>query len=134
VSSGATLASSVGIPASIIGLLLIAFGTSAPEFTSGITAAIKKGEGLAFGTTLGAIVLHFFFAAGLAALIHPVIFDFAPFRLPLVILFGTIATFTAYVNIRKQSDRYLGAILISIYLLFLALNLSGIVTTEVHFP
>jgi|GEM_PF-3322240 len=134
VTSGASLATSVGIPASIIGLILVALGTSAPEFASGVAAALKKGEGLAFGTTLGAIVLHFFFATGLAALINPFTFDFVPFRIPLIILFATIATFTAYVNIRKQSDKYLGLILIAIYILFLALNLSGIVETEVHVP
>lgn len=125
VSSSSMLAFSIGVPVSVVGLLLVSIGTSAPEFASGVTSAIRHGEGLAFGTTLGAIVLHFFFAAGSAALISPFSFDFAPFKIPLMILMAAILTFTVYVNIRKYSDKYLGMILIALYALYVYLSLIG---------
>ena len=128
VSTAGFLAVSVGISAGIIGLIFVAIGTSAPELTASITSALKKGQGLALGTMIGSIILNLFFAGGLAAIIAPITFEFSQFQVPILILFLSTLVFTLYVNIRKQSDKYLGAILLGIFAIYIYLTATGVLT------
>jgi len=71
VVSGIAIASAWGIPSVIIGLSVIAVGTSLPELVTGITAARKGVPDLSVGNVVGANVLNLALIVGVSATIRP---------------------------------------------------------------
>jgi cation:H+ antiporter len=67
VKAAASLAKKLGVSDFIIGLTLVALGTSLPELASALTAAFKHQGGLALGTVIGANVANLLLITGLAA-------------------------------------------------------------------
>ena len=73
---GATgIARSLGVSESIIGLTLVAGGTSLPELATSIVAALKKNPEIAIGTVIGSNIFNILFVIGTAALICSVPFE-----------------------------------------------------------
>lgn len=66
------LADKMGIPPLIVGLTIVAFGTSAPELVVAIDAAINNAPGLALGNVIGSNVANVLLVLGAPALIMPV--------------------------------------------------------------
>jgi len=71
VISGISIATAIGIPSVIIGLSIVAVGTSLPELVTGISAARKGVPDLSIGNIVGANVLNLALIIGLSSLIHP---------------------------------------------------------------
>lgn len=71
VTSGIGIAKALGIPSVIIGLSIIAVGTSLPELVTAIAAARKKVPDLSVGNIVGANVLNLAVITGLAGVINP---------------------------------------------------------------
>ena len=71
VTSGISIATALGIPSVIIGLSVVAVGTSLPELVTGITAARKGVPDLSIGNIVGANVLNLALIIGISGLIHP---------------------------------------------------------------
>ena len=72
VDGAAGVARKLGIPQLVIGLTIVAMGTSLPEAAVSITAAIKQNAGIAVGNVLGSNVLNILIILGLTALITSV--------------------------------------------------------------
>ena len=73
---GATqFASSIGISESIIGLTIVAIGTSAPEMVASIAAVRRRKIDIAVGNVLGSNLFNTFWVLGLSAAINPVPFS-----------------------------------------------------------
>lgn len=68
-SSG--IARTLGVSDSIIGLTLVAGGTSLPELATSITAALKKNPGIAVGNVIGSNLFNIFFVLGTSATLSP---------------------------------------------------------------
>lgn len=76
VVDGATeIAKVIGISERIIGLTIVAFGTSLPELVTSIAAARRGNADIAIGNIVGSNVFNILFVAGTSALISPVIFE-----------------------------------------------------------
>lgn len=71
VRGGAAIARSLGVPSVVVGLTVVAFGTSAPEFVVAVTGAATGAGGVAFGNVVGANVVNIAFILGLTATIRP---------------------------------------------------------------
>lgn len=71
VSSASGIARAWGVPESILGLTLIAFGTSLPELTVSVVAAIHKHSDVAYGNVIGSNIANVFLIIGAMGLIHP---------------------------------------------------------------
>ena len=70
--NGATgIARSMGVSESIIGLTLVAGGTSLPELATSIVAALKKNPEMAIGNVIGSNLFNIFFVLGCSATISP---------------------------------------------------------------
>ena len=65
------IASSLGVSDAVIGLTIVAAGTSLPELATSIVAAIKKNPGIAIGNVVGSSIFNAFFIMGAAATISP---------------------------------------------------------------
>ena len=77
-----------GVSDLIIGLTVVAFGTSTPELSIGIISALKGSAPLAIGNVVGSNIFNIFVIIGVVALIHPIQIERSVLntQIPLVIL------------------------------------------------
>ncbi len=75
VSSASNLAKLAKIPAIVVGLTIVAFGTSAPEASVSITAAVTGSAGISVGNIVGSNIFNLLVVLGLSAVFRPVILD-----------------------------------------------------------
>lgn len=71
VNGASGIASSLGVSESIIGLTIVAGGTSLPELATSVTAALKKNPGIAIGNVIGSNLFNILFVLGCSATISP---------------------------------------------------------------
>lgn len=71
VDGASGLARSWGVSESVIGLTLVAGGTSLPELATSVTAALKKNPGIAIGNVIGSNLFNIFFLLGCSATVSP---------------------------------------------------------------
>ena len=74
------IAARLGIPRIVIGLTIVAFGTSAPELAVSVSAALKGNSAVALGNVIGSNIANIALVLGLVALIRPPIIDPALLR------------------------------------------------------
>ena len=67
------IASRFGIPQIIIGLTIVAFGTSAPEAAVSITASIDEAGGVAVGNVIGSNIMNIWLILGISAVVSPMV-------------------------------------------------------------
>jgi cation:H+ antiporter len=75
VRGGAALASHLGVRPIVVGLTVVALGTSLPELAVGIDAVQQGSPGLAVGNIVGTTLINILFILGLSALIRPIAFE-----------------------------------------------------------
>ncbi len=92
------LALAARIPALLVSLTIVAFGTSAPELVVSIEAALKGAGGIAIGNIVGSNIANVFLVLGLPALIYPIATAIDGLRSHLVIMLAATAglAFLAY--------------------------------------
>ena len=76
VDRGQELAVALGVPSAIIGLSLVAIGTSLPELVTGISSARKGVPDLSLGNIIGANTLNLFLVVGAAGAVNPLRLDY----------------------------------------------------------
>ena len=72
VDGAAGIAAKFGIPPLVIGLTIVAMGTSAPEAAVSITSAIKGNAGITVGNVVGSNIMNILVILGIASLIAPI--------------------------------------------------------------
>lgn len=110
------------ISETMIGLTVIAIGTSLPEISTCITAA-RKGEGeLAVGNIIGADILNILWIIGASALVNPITVDkeVINFTFPFMILIVAVMLISMKIGCRIGKPK--GIILFSLYLIYLYLT------------
>ena len=71
VDGASGIALSMGVSESVVGLTIVAAGTSLPELATSLTAAFKKNPGMAIGNVIGSNIFNSFFILGCASTISP---------------------------------------------------------------
>ncbi len=119
VDNGVKLATLLGISEKIIGLTIIAVGTSLPELLTSVVAALKKNSGIAIGNIIGSNIFNILLILSVSSLIAPIEFH-SYFNLDLYILLGgTIFLFLSmFVGKRNRLDRWQSAFLLIFYLVY----------------
>jgi cation:H+ antiporter len=121
VRGGAKLAVRFGISPLVIGLTIIAFGTSAPELAVSVGAALKGSGAMAVGNIVGSNIANILVALGLSALIAPVAVHLQVIRQELPVLLGASVLF-AVAALDGELSAFDGALLFALiigYTLFL---------------
>ncbi len=75
VENASILARKMGVPALIVGLTVVAFGTSAPELTVSVTAGLSQSNEIAISNVLGSNLFNLLLVAGGSALLAPLVTD-----------------------------------------------------------
>src|SRR5690554_8234148 len=95
VRGAARLAASLGVPALVIGLTVVAFGTSAPELAVSVKSAWSGQAELAIANAVGSNIFNILFILGLAALITPLVVSRQLIRqdVPIMVVVSLVAVF-----------------------------------------
>lgn len=119
VNNAIEIAENMGISQKIIGLTVVAAGTSLPELATSIVAASKKNADIAVGNIIGSNIFNIFLILSTASLIKPIVFNLN-FNQDLYILAGgTVFLLLAMVTgKRKRLDRWEALILLLFYLAY----------------
>ncbi len=98
VRGAARLAENLGVPALVVGLTVVAFGTSAPELAVSVRAAHGGQAELAVANVVGSNIFNTLFILGLAALISPLIVSRQLVRqdVPVMIVVSAVAVATGW--------------------------------------
>ena len=70
-NNGTKIATAMGVPDSVIGLTMIALGTSLPELVTAVTALIKGHSALSVGNIIGANIFNIVLVSGAAITLNP---------------------------------------------------------------
>ena len=114
------IALALGVSELIIGLTIVALGTSLPELAASVSAARKNEHGVAFGNVVGSNLFNTMCVVGIAAAITPVTVD--PKILTRDLPATAIVTLFLFIfGIRRKIDRVSGVLLVAIYIVYSAL-------------
>jgi cation:H+ antiporter len=119
VNNGIELATNMGISEKVIGLTIIAAGTSLPELVTSLVAAMKKNSDIAIGNVIGSNIFNILLILSLSSFIKPIAFN-QNFNLDIYILMaGTLFLFVAmFTGRRKKIDRWESALFLGFYLFY----------------
>ncbi len=127
VEGASSIAKTYGLSDLVIGLTIVAFGTSAPELTVNLFSALQGSTDIAIGNILGSNIANIFLIAGISALIYPLTIQKnttwkeIPLSLLAAIVLGLLANDTLIDGSREGSfvSRIDGFILLSFFLIFM---------------
>jgi cation:H+ antiporter len=114
VDSASTIAKNFGMTDTLIGLTIVAFGTSLPELVTSIVAARKDEVDMALGNVIGSNIFNILLVLGVAAAISPITFSMQNIIdiIVLVIMSILVLIFAAT---KKTINRTEGIIMLVLY-------------------
>ena len=123
VGGASDIAKKLGIPSLIIGLTLVSIGTSLPEASVSINAAITNSSDLSFGNVIGSNIFNSLFIIGICSIIIPTVVskDLIKFDIPILILVMAILSLFAYAITPYVIDRWEAAIMFILFCLYIIL-------------
>lgn len=120
VDHAVSLASTIGISENLIGLTVVAVGTSLPEIVTVIAAVRKKLIDLAVGGIVGSNIFNVLLVLGITALVRPLPFSAANVTDSLAVVVATVLLFAfMFVGRRHCLERWHGIAFIMLYVLYI---------------
>lgn len=115
VDGSSAMAKTLHVPGVIIGLTIVAVGTSLPELVTSIVAA-KKGEtGMAVGNVVGSNIFNMMFILGMSSLIHPIDVNMASLWDLIILVIVSVIVYV-FSGTKRNIGKREGAIMLLIYL------------------
>ena len=125
---GATgIARAFGISEDIIGLTIVAFGTSLPELVTCIAAGLRREADIAIGNIVGSNIFNILFVIGVAATIHPVPYGGEFFRDSIVCIGMPALLWLVASGKARSIKRWGGAVLLGTYAAYFVLFNVGLI-------
>ena len=123
VEGSAAIAKRLHIPDIIVGLTIVAFGTSAPELAVSATAAIAGSSALAMGNVVGSNLFNVLVILGISALFKPILVDRSILRrdMPVLLLSAILLPVAALIG-NGTLPRWSGFVLLSLFIGYVALT------------
>jgi len=123
VKTAVLIAQDLALPLALIGLVLVAIGTSLPELVFGIKSVITKHEEMNLGNLIGSTVINSTFVLGITALIYPIKIE----NLNMILTSGLFMIFVVllanfFIATKEKISWREGAVLIGLYVAFLVLE------------
>lgn len=119
VTNAIGIASALGISEKVIGLTIVAAGTSLPELATSVVAALKKKNDIAVGNIIGSNIFNLFYILSVSAIIRPLAYDPVSNMDLYLLAGGTIFLFVAmFTGSKGKLDRWEAAILLLAYIAY----------------
>ena len=133
------IAEKFGIPSLVIGLTIVAMGTSAPEAAISIPAAVKQSAAISIGNVVGSNIMNILLILGLASVITPLAVQKSTkrYEMPFVILISLVLLWEGWDKTVGRIDGVILWILFILYLVYMGVMAkkgSGKAEDEISFP
>jgi cation:H+ antiporter len=131
VRGAAALARSFGISPLVVGLTVVAFGTSAPELAVNLAAALRGEGGISFGNVVGSNIANVGLIVGLAALVRPLSVHVTVIlrEIPMMLLASTVVLVMSFqsrlegaADVFRRSDGLILLLLFGVFLYYTTLD------------
>ncbi|WP_278625015.1 calcium/sodium antiporter [Parabacteroides gordonii] len=119
VNNAVSIAQELGVSEAVIGLTIVAAGTSLPELATSLMAALKKNPDIAIGNIVGSNLFNILAIAGTSSVIHPIVAKNVNY-IDLLVMLGLTLLLLPVVKSGQKISRAEGWVLIVIYLCYLA--------------
>ncbi|MCA1744888.1 MAG: calcium/sodium antiporter [Bacteroidales bacterium] len=120
VNSAVDLARMFHVSEKVIGLTIVAMGTSLPELVTSLVAIRKKSADMAIGNVIGSNIFNIFLILGTSAMIRPMVYSTAFNHDLLLLLAGTVLLLVAmFTGGKRRLDRWEAFILLAVYMAYL---------------
>jgi cation:H+ antiporter len=119
VYSAIEIATTFGISEKIIGLTIVAAGTSLPELLTSVVAAFKKNSDIAIGNIIGSNIFNILFILSISAFVSPIEYSIT-FNTDIYLLgAGTLFLFIAmFTGKKKKLDRWEAGVLLAVFIIY----------------
>ena len=121
VDSATVIARTFGISETVIGLTLVAVGTSMPELATTVMAVIRRQADVALGNVIGSNLFNLLAIIGIAAFVAPIPVDRQFLTYDLWVMLAASLLLIPFVFLRQNIDRIWGVILIVFYVAYVSL-------------
>lgn len=119
VTNAVSMATAMGVSETVIGLTIVAAGTSLPELATSVVAALKKNNDIAVGNVIGSNIFNLFFILGITAAIRPVPYELVINNDLFILSLGTIFLFLAmFVGKKHVLHRWQAAVLLVTFIAY----------------
>ena len=118
VSGATSLARSFGVPELVIGLTLVAIGTSLPELATAGVAAFRRESDIALGNVVGSNIFNVLFILGVTALVRPIHIAYRAVALNLWLMVGLSLLLLPLLLTGLRLGRREGGLLLALYLFY----------------
>jgi cation:H+ antiporter len=126
VDGAVQIAQILGMSERVIGLTIVAIGTSMPEFVTSIVAARKGQNDIAVGNIVGSNIFNIFWILGLSAIIKPVQIAEASFADIYMCIGATLLLFLAlFIGRKNNLERWQGILFVMVYASYLTYLIRG---------
>ena len=134
VTSAVAMGRAIGISELVIGLTIVAVGTSLPELATAIAAALRRSADIGLGNIVGSNIFNTLAILGVAVMIRPAPLDMRllRFELPAMLLISLGVLPLAYTS--RRLSRWEGGLLVAGYVAFTALLLGSDLGTATPAP
>lgn len=125
VDGASGIAQSLGVSEAVIGLTIVAAGTSLPELATSVVAAVKGRPGLALGNVIGSNIFNVLMVLGLSATIRPLPFGgIGNFDLGTLLVASVLFWLFGWLFRKRTITRAEGAVLVAVYVGYVAVLIS----------
>jgi cation:H+ antiporter len=122
VQSASEIARALGISEAVIGLSIVAIGTSLPELATTVAAAVRGERDIALGNIIGSNVFNIFGILGMTALVVPIPVESRFLVVDTPVLVATTAALVALVALAGRLPRAAGIAALAAYALYIGLT------------
>ena len=119
VDSASSLALAFNVPEAVVGLTIVAGGTSMPELATSVVAARKGNSGIAIGNVIGSNVFNILFVVGLTGLICPMPVSGITY-IDLAVMVGSMFLLWLFAYTKLTISRWEGAVLTGFFVAYMA--------------
>lgn len=124
VTGAVRIAIKLGVSESLMGLTIVAVGTSLPELATSAVAAYKRNVEIAVGNVVGSNIFNIFFVLGLSAFIRPLPFQTsANVDIGVVILVSFLLFVCMFTGKKRSLDRWEAVVFIVLYASYIAFSI-----------
>lgn len=116
VSSAVEIATALGVSETVIGLTVVAVGTSLPELVTSVIAAVRRHTDIALGNIIGSNIFNILFILGVTGLVQPIPVPAEIVRLDIWVMLAATALLLVFAYSGRQIVRWEGIAFLVAYL------------------